>query len=168
MAMAVRKASSGGAGFVGSRLSKISPRMRCRSASFIWSPISFASASAWSAGLRLRPRFPSRLRSRQASLGGAVCQACYPARYMPSVPGEALECRSQGRQAGRAPSPNRHHLGQIVGKPKSLTEFDEGLRRAQGCFGVPASHFENRLECPGVGYSRSMASFDGPRDGFVA
>ena len=34
------------------------------------------------------------------------CQTCSPARYIPSVPGEAPGCRSQGRQAGCAPSPN--------------------------------------------------------------
>ena len=55
MAMAVRKASSAGAEFAGSRLSNISPRMRCRKASVQCSPVSSASANASS----IRVKAPS-------------------------------------------------------------------------------------------------------------
>jgi hypothetical protein len=50
----------------------------------------------------------------------------------------------------------------------ALAGFGESQSGVQGSLGITAIHFKTCFECPGVGYSRSMASFDSPCDGFVA
>ena len=78
IAMAVRKASSTGAVFAPSRLSKISPRMRWRKSRSSVLPSHPQAPTLHRSGPRLHPLLAPGLRSRRAGYGRTAPKTCFP------------------------------------------------------------------------------------------
>ena len=104
--MAVRSASSAGSGLAGSRLSRISPRARCSSASNARWPIRSDVASASSRIARARPRSPARgFGLRERNLARVRRRTGRFARAAVRRRDACRRARGQARRSQRSPSP---------------------------------------------------------------